>query len=529
MNREEDVLWIGSQILFSLKHELTFNTVLPFREGPIFLTMAAIDHQIIITFFSSRHCSYYGVVFLSVFTTLSFIYMFSHYSCSNSQQFQISHQEFNLLQYPSSWNHLTFLSGPPPRLLKIALFVKKWPKKHRAGGLERHAMTLHLALAKRGHEIHVFTTASESESESNSHRNFNLHFHFSKPTAGGYLDQAVVWRQFMRQNSTGGRPFDVVHTESVALRHTLSRNLTNVVASWHGIAYESIHSDIIQELVRSPEEPRAEQILKERLMKVVEEVKFFPSYAHHVATSDHVGDVLKRIYMIPEQRVHIILNGIDEEIFKPNVLSGNEFKSRFGIPESKKLILGMAGRLVKDKGHPLMFQALKQIFAENSTFQDSVMVVVAGDGPWGARYKELGTNVKVVGPLEQSELARFYNAIDIFVNPTLRAQGMDHTLLESVVTGKPLMATKLASITETVIVSKEMGYTFSPTVESLKNALYKVWEDGRRVLEQKGKFARETSLKLFTASKMAAAYERLFICLATVGTDRHYNHCRYQP
>lgn len=459
--------------------------------------------------------------------------MFSHYSnsnsCSNSQQFQINvqkekNQEFNLLQYPSSWNHLTFPSGPPPGLLKIALFVKKWPQKHRAGGLERHAMTLHLALAKRGHEIHVFTTASES----NSIRNFNLQFHFSKPTAGGYLDQAVVWRQFLRQNSTGGRPFDVVHTESVALRHTLSRNLTNVVASWHGIAYESIHSDIIQELVRSPEEPQA-QLLKERLMKVVQEVKFFPSYAHHVATSNHVGDVLKRIYMIPEQRVHIILNGIDEERFKPNISSGKEFKSRFGIPESKTLILGMAGRLVKDKGHPLMFQALKQIFAENSTFQDSVMVVVAGDGPWGARYKELGTNVKVVGALEQSELARFYNAIDILVNPTLRAQGMDHTLLESVLTGKPLMATKLASITESVIVSTEMGYTFSPTVESLKNALYKVWEDGRRALEQKGKFARERSLKLFSATKMAAAYERLFLCLANIGTDRYYYHCRYQP
>lgn len=492
----------------------------------------AIDQ--ITRFFSFRHCSY-GVVLISVFTTVSFIYM-SQYSsnsnCSNSQQVltsvQKENQEFNLLEYQSAWNHLTFPSGPPLGLLKIALFVKKWPEKHHAGGLERHAMTLHLALARRGHEIHVFT-ASPSNSSSLLHpvRNLNLQFHLSKPTAGGYLDQAVVWDQFLTQNSTG-KPFDVVHTESVALRHTLSRNLANVAASWHGIAYESIHSDIIQELFRSPEELRA-PILKERLLKVVEEVKFFPSYAHHVATSDHVGDVLKRIYMIPEQRVHIILNGIDEETFKPDVSSGKEFKTRFGIPESKTLILGIAGRLVKDKGHPLMIEALKQIFAENPTFQDSVMVVVAGDGPWGARYKELGTNLKVVGPLEQSELARFYNAIDIFVNPTLRAQGMDHTLLESVLTGNPLMATKLASITETVIVSNEMGYSFSPTAESLKIALYNVWKDGRRVLEQKGKLARERSLKLFSATKMAAAYERLFLCLANIGTDRDYYHCSYQP
>ncbi|MFQ6624643.1 hypothetical protein Gotur_004203 [Gossypium turneri] len=432
---------------------------------------------------------------------------------------QKAKESIDLLTFPYAWNVLSFPAGPPSQILKIGVFVKKWPHRSHAGGLERHALTLHLALAKRGHALHIFTTSSPN-STFPTYPFPNLVFHLSRPTSGGYLDQAVVWEQFRAQNSTG-RPFDVVHTESVGLLHTRAKNVPNLAVSWHGIAYETIHSDIIQELLRSPEERQA-TMMTERAMKVVEEVRFFQRYSHHVATSDHAGDVLKRIYMIPEERVHIILNGVDEEIFRPELSLGIDFKRKFGISKSRSLVLGIAGRLVKDKGHPLIHEALKQIFMENNKFQQSVTVLVAGDGPWGARYKDLGANILVLGPLEQAQLAKFYNAIDIFVNPTLRAQGLDHTLLEAMLSGKPVMATRVASITGSVIVGPESGYTFSPSVESLKKTLYKVWNDGRVVLENKGKAARQRGLQLFTATKMAAAYERLFLCIS------REQYCKYQ-
>ncbi|RDY10381.1 epsF, partial [Mucuna pruriens] len=437
---------------------------------------------------------------------------------------QKQNQPINLFSYPFAWNHLMFSSEPPSKFLKIALFVKKWPQKSHAGGLERHALTLHLALAKRGHDLHIFTTSTNS-SFSNNYSINNVHFHFSKPTPAGYLDQASVWEQFQAQNSTS-KPFDIVHTESVGLRYTRSRCVTNLAVTWHGFAYETIHSDIIQELLRSPQEPQT-KALAERAVKVVEEVKFFPNYAHHVATSDHAGDILKRVYMIPEERVHIILNGVDQQVFRPDVSKGKEFKKRHGIQDSKSLVMGLAGRLVKDKGHPLMFEALKQMIAENSTFQESSLVVVAGDGPWGARYRDLGANVLVLGPLEQVELTSFYNAIDIFVNPTLRAQGLDHTLLEAMLTGKPVMATRLASIVGSVIVGNEMGYTFSPTVSALKKAIYELWVSGREVLDKKGQVALQRGLQLFTATKMVAAYERLFLCISSAKNEDHF--CQYQP
>ncbi|KAK1298827.1 hypothetical protein QJS10_CPB14g00742 [Acorus calamus] len=422
---------------------------------------------------------------------------------------------------PFAWNHLTFSSNPPPKRLNIALFVKKWPRGDRAGGLERHALTLHLALAARGHATHVFTVYPGARPPPELSPP-NLHYHFSAPTRSGGLDQGLAWQQFLAANST--RAFDVIHTESVGLHHFHARNLTNVAVSWHGIAYECVHSDIAQDLARAPGEPRPvklKSIIADRVFKVIEEVKFFDDYAHHVATSDHVGDILRRIYMIPQERVHVILNGVDEKIFKHDPSRGLAFRRKHGVPDSAKLVLGMSGRLVKDKGHPIMVEALKQILRENALLLKDVYLLVAGDGPWGDRYRELGKNMLVLGPLDRLVLSDFYNAIDVFVHPTLRAQGLDQTVLEAMLSGKPVMVARFAGITESAIVGPEMGYVFSPKVVQVKENLYRVIKDGRDVLSKKGEVAKQRALKLFTASKMAAAFERMFLCIS------NEEYCRY--
>lgn len=354
-----------------------------------------------------------------------------------------------------------------------------------------------------------------------------MKFHFTPPSPGGYLNQALAWQQFQAENSSD-KPFDVIHTESVGLFHGRARNISHLAVSWHGIAYETIHSDIVQDLLRGPNETR-QSVLAERLAKVIEEVKFFNRYSHHVATSDHVGDVLKRIYMIPEERVHIIVNGVDETIYKPDSTRGKDFRREAGVPDNATLVIGMAGRLVKDKGHPLMFEALKQLYIEDDNFKRDVFVLVAGDGPWGSRYKDLGPNLLVLGPLEQTQLAKFYNSLDVFINPTLRAQGLDHTFIEAMLSGISVMGTRFASITGSLIVDSDIGYTFLPTVDSLKKSLRMIFRDGREVLSKRGMVARNRAVQLFTATKMATAYERLFLCISkpTNGKNDKYDYCKY--
>ncbi|KAH7426603.1 hypothetical protein KP509_10G008100 [Ceratopteris richardii] len=422
----------------------------------------------------------------------------------------------DLRLFSQAWNQLSFswLSSSPPVLLRVALFVKVWPFSAAPGGLERHAQTLHRHLADRGHEIHVFTTDRVSATINEWQEGCCLFFHVFPPTARGFFDVGPAWRTFLSLNASS--PFDIVHSESVALPAVKAKLVGGgVVVSWHGVAYETIQSDIVQEVLRRQDgetqpDLKLERALSHRTHRVVEEIGWFHRYAHHVATSDYAGEVLETIYQIPHHRLHIIVNGVDEQRFRLDYAGGRRFGQLHGLPK-KGLVLGAAGRLVKDKGYALLFRAFSLFLLE----QPSVTLVLAGDGPWGERFRELQSrNVIVLGSLTAEQLALFYNAIDVFVNPTLRAQGLDHTLVEAMLCGRPVLATHFSSIVRSLrLQEEELGYTFAPNVPSLLAAMRIAVRDGRDVLRRKGRGCYERASLLYTATKMASAYERLFMCV----------------
>ncbi|KAI5656643.1 hypothetical protein M9H77_25436 [Catharanthus roseus] len=419
-----------------------------------------------------------------------------------------------------SWNRLNLLHTKPPlQTLKIAVFSRKWPTSATPGGMERHAHTLHTALAQRGHEIHVFTSPPNEHEHENlpiySQESPNLspiiHWHEGEQGKWRYNK---AWEQFEEENQRdqNSNNFDVIHSESVALPHWLAKNLPNLAVSWHGIALESVQSSIYQDLARQPGEPISPNFnnsLQGMIPKVLNEIRFFKNYAHHIAISDSCGEMLRDVYQIPNKRVHVIVNGVNEQDFQEDVPLGHQFRYKIGIPSNASLVLGVAGRLVKDKGHPLLYEA----FSRLKDKYPNVYLIVAGSGPWLQRYKDLGPQVITLGSLNPNELHSFYNSIDIFVNPTLRPQGLDLTLMEAMMSGKPVMASRFPSIKGTILVDDEFGFMFAPNVESLTEALELVIAEGSKRLKERGKACREYAGSMFTAQKMALAYERLFLCI----------------
>ncbi|KAL2902495.1 hypothetical protein RDABS01_027577 [Bienertia sinuspersici] len=417
-----------------------------------------------------------------------------------------------------SWNHLD-LTGPKsgPQPLKIAVFTRKWPIGSIPGGMERHAYTLHTALANRGHRIHVFTSPYDQgpNPSLSSTANPTIHFHEGEPGKWRYNK---AWEQFTEENQQ--EAFDVIHTESVALPHGVARHLTNLVVTWHGIALESLQSSIYQDLARQPDEPMSpafNQSIQGVVPKVLNEIRFFHHYKHHVAISDSVGEMLRDVYQIPSKRVHVIINGVNEGDFKEEVKLGQDFRSKIGLPKNATLVIGVAGRLVKDKGHPLVHRAFSKFIEDHP----NVYLIVAGSGPWENRYRELGPQVLVLGPMKPAQLGAFYNAIDIFLNPTLRPQGLDLTLMEAMLSGTPVMASRFPSIKGTIVVEEEFGFMFAPNVEALLEVLEEVASEGPKRLADRGKSCKDYALSMFTAHKMALAYERLFLCV------RNETFCQY--
>ncbi|XP_068665071.1 uncharacterized protein [Aristolochia californica] len=411
-----------------------------------------------------------------------------------------------------AWNKLCF--GPTSEKLKLAVFSKKWPVGAAPGGMERHAFTLYTALAARGHEVHVYTAPSDRQVQPDLVEG-NLHVHFVANDAGS-VNFSLAIQSFHRNDRV--KPFDYVHSESVSLPHWRAKALPNVAVTWHGIWYEIMHSTLFEDLLWEPRGPSgSDPYLHEAMPRLVDEIRFFSTYSQHICISDSAGDILVNIYQLPSRNVHVILNGVDDTRFVHDPQAGLRFRKQHRVPANVSLVMGVAGRLVRDKGHPLLYEAFSTIRAR----YPSVLLLVAGDGPWAKRYAELQPNVKVLGALNPSELSEFYNAVDIFVNPTVRPQGLDLTLIEAMQCGKPVLTTNFPSIRGTVVVHNELGYLFSPNVRSLIEALEAAIRDGPAVLQKKGRACKVHALSIFTATKMASAYERFFLCM------KNKRYCRY--
>ncbi|CAH8312078.1 unnamed protein product [Eruca vesicaria subsp. sativa] len=426
----------------------------------------------------------------------------------------------DLRDLTSPWNKLTF--GPISKKLKLAVFCKSWPVGSIPGGMERHAYTLYTSLASRGHEVHVFTVSSDrSNHYKNQEEYYNkgdlLHIYFA-PNENGALNISHAFEIFHRINGVD-HPFDYVHTESVALPHWRVKMVPkgDVAVTWHGIWYEIMHSKLFEELYHSNDHPSSD--LDHAMPRLVDEIRFFPAYKQHICISNSAREVLVNIYQLPKRNVHVIVNGVDQTKFVYSPEAGARFRAKHGVPvgNGTVIVMGVSGRLVRDKGHPLLYEA----FALIAKTHPQVYLLVAGSGPWGKRYAELGEHVRVLGSLEPEELSGFYNALDVFVNPTLRPQGLDLTIIEAMQCGKPVVAPNYPSIVGTVVVDERFGYTFSPNVRSLVETLDAVVNDGSTVLEMKGKACKDYALSMFTATQMASAYERFFMCM------NNEMYCRY--
>ncbi|XP_043695673.1 putative glycosyltransferase YtcC [Telopea speciosissima] len=470
----------------------------------------------------SNLCTTLFFIVLFTIPTFFLLHTSSTFICNTSSTL-INQWSGDLRKSEFAWNRLQFVEEPPLTSLKIAVFSRKWPISSAPGGMERHAFTLHTALALRGHRIHVYTSPPSEEidghvdqpSGSPNISSPKIHFHEGEPGRWRYN---LAWSQFEVENQR--EPFDVLHSESVALPHWLARDLPNLAVSWHGIALESLQSDIYQDLVRKfnePMSPSFEKKIQGVIPTILKEIRFFKNYAHHVAISDSCGEMLRDVYQIPNGRVHVILNGVDERDFGQDKKLGHDFRVRVGVPQHASLVMGVAGRLVKDKGHPLLHEAFSRLLKKHP----NVYLIVAGSGPWESRYKDLGRRVIVLGSMRPTELGAFYNSIDIFVNPTLRPQGLDLTLMEAMMSGKPVLAPRFPSIKGTIVVDDEFGFMFSPNVESLFEALEAVVKEGAERLEKRGKACRNYATSMFTARKMALAYERLFLCI------KNQTFCKY--
>jgi glycosyltransferase involved in cell wall biosynthesis len=147
--------------------------------------------------------------------------------------------------------------------------------------------------------------------------------------------------------------------------------------------------------------------------------------------------------MSPRQMI-IIPNGIDPS--RVTSVGGNKLRSELGIGEETRIV-AIVGRLVSDKGHGVAFDAFSRILAEDP---DCCLLVVGTGGlrdELERQARSLGAAVRFLG--HRDDIPAVLDAAEVTMVTSFR-EGMPHVILESMVAGTPVVATRAAGIPELI-------------------------------------------------------------------------------
>jgi L-malate glycosyltransferase len=174
-----------------------------------------------------------------------------------------------------------------------------------------------------------------------------------------------------------------------------------------------------------------------------------------------------------EQKIEIIPNGVDIQMFKPAAE-----KKQSGYVR----ILSVS-RLTPRKGLRYLIQAMK-ILLENPSLVEKVKIElqIIGDGDEKNALEQLSNElgisyaVKFLGRISHENLAPYYSEADIFCLPSLN-EGMSNTVLEALATGMPIVATKTGGTEELVLDGKSGFFVAQKSAEDLAEKLESLIND----------------------------------------------------
>jgi glycosyltransferase involved in cell wall biosynthesis len=206
-------------------------------------------------------------------------------------------------------------------------------------------------------------------------------------------------------------------------------------------------------------------------------------------------------YQIPSEKVALVYQGTDVHRFRHSENAKAEARALYPLPANAAPILGSIGSFEHRKGHPVLFDALKDLVngpqpRPDSQFngrrdapQPDAHLMMVGDGPDEEMLKE---QVKASG-LENHvtffpftrEPNTIFERIDITVLPSLYKEGLPNVLLESMSMGVPVVSSNLGGVPE-IVIDGSTGYMVEPgNKKALSDAIEKLWKNQENYQQMK--------------------------------------------
>jgi glycosyltransferase involved in cell wall biosynthesis len=331
--------------------------------------------------------------------------------------------------------------------MKIGYFIGHFPymnlvntpeyiKKYAHGGTEIAAYNLAINMAKRGHEIDVFTTSIDSRESTEIYPNMRVHRHpTSLKIASANPSIKLIYKPLSYD-------LDIVHAHSPipysdlpALLYAKRKKIPLI------LTYQFDGQETGGSFIRNTGVGVYNKFFINRVMEGAEVIiATTQSYANE---SPYLKKYKDKIVVIP--------NGINvDEVTTPS--NQVESRKKLGLPDDIPIIL-FFGSLVQYKGPDILLRAFKQLNDEFPTAE----LIFAGRGPMFHELsdlsRELGVekHVRFAGFVDDDLKPLYYKSADIFCLPsTTMAESFGIVNLEAMAAGIPIVASNLGGIPDIV-------------------------------------------------------------------------------
>jgi PEP-CTERM/exosortase A-associated glycosyltransferase len=227
---------------------------------------------------------------------------------------------------------------------------------------------------------------------------------------------------------------------------------------------------------------------------------------------------------ISAEKLTVVPNAVEERFFAPPTSDGSDVRSELGL--ENRFVIGFIGSFYSYEGLDLLLDALGRV----ASTLPNVCLLLVGGGPDEARLRAttetsgLQQRVRLLGRVRHEDVARYYQACDLFVFPRRKMRLTELVTplkpLETMAQSKPVAASDVGGHRE-LIRQGDTGYLFpADDAAALATTLCEIVADapGRALIARNGRRYVEAERRWSSVSaRYATVYNRL---LANAQTRR---------
>lgn len=374
------------------------------------------------------------------------------------------------------------------------------------GGMEVHGKLLTEGLARLGHQVTAVSSSNPSGAQVETHEGVTLHY-LRGTTFGSQRGRwaSECYERFVLLHRQ--RAFDVICCQAgVAPRRLLDfcrRNRVPIVVILEGHEGLMLLSEVRQALSHGT----GYGLLPRRALAfayhyAMWEFPLIRACDRVIAVSDEIARSVRRWFRVRRDRIEVVYNGVDTELFKPDPERRKATRQMLGIEEAGKLVLFLS-HVTRQKGLHLLLRAMPRLIDARR----NVTLAVAGAGEYLAEARALADALGVsrlvafVGEIPHERAPEYLAACDVFALPTLRQEGLPFALLEAMACEKPVIVSRIGGVSS-LVKDGVNGVLLRPgDQEALVKSLERLIAD-EGLATGLGRRARETVVDRFSVGQM---------------------------